>query len=73
MIVMTYADLVKGDTIEDERHIQLTFINDEPARTGGKLRMYVFKRIGGDVVMRYQFPTNEIAAIIPSNDAGWRR
>lgn len=57
---MRYADLIAGDAIADEKHIELTFINDEPARTGGKLRMYVFKRIGGDVVMRYQFPNTPI-------------
>lgn len=60
---MTYADLNPGDTIADEKHIELTLLSIEPARTasvGGKLKMYVFKRIGGDVVMRYQLPTNTI-------------
>lgn len=57
---MTYADLNIGDVITDLKHIELTLKSVEPARTGGKLKMYVFKRIGGDIVMRYQLPTNEV-------------
>jgi hypothetical protein len=69
----TYAELVNGDVIPDEKHIELTYLNSHPARTGGKLVVYMFKRIGGDVIMRWQFPTDEIAPTIPGNDAGVRR
>lgn len=67
---MTYADLNIGDVIPDVKHIELELRDIAPARTGGRLKMYLFKRIGGDVVMRYQFPTDEIAPIILGNDAG---
>jgi hypothetical protein len=58
--VKTYADLVNGDVVTDEKHIELTYLNSHPARTGGKLMVYLFKRIGGDVIMRFQFPTAEV-------------
>jgi hypothetical protein len=57
----TYADLKVGDKITDPKHIELTFCAVNEARTGGKLKMYIFKRIGGDVIMRWQFPTATIA------------